>query len=93
MYPLGQILVASNNQLGSTEALGELPKDAGLHHVDLCHNAIFTLETPRFKSAFQNIKTLRLASNRLQSFEEDAAIAMTSLERLDVSGTEGTKGR
>lgn len=78
--------MASNNQVDSLQALGELPKGSGLRHVDLSNNSIYAVETPQSAHAFWRLKSLNLASNHLEYFEEEAALALTSLERLDVSG-------
>lgn len=78
--------MASNNQVDSVEALGELPKGSGLRHVDLSNNCISVVESPQSARAFRRLKSLNLASNNLEDFEEEAALALTSLERLDVSG-------
>lgn len=78
--------MAKNNQIDSIEALGELPKGVGLRHVDLSNNSISVIEAPQSTRAFRHMKSLNLASNRLEYFEEDAALALPSLERLDVSG-------
>lgn len=78
--------MASNNQIDSVQALGELPKGSGLRHVDLSNNSIDVIEAPQFAHSFRRLKTLNLASNHLDAFEEEAALALTSLERLDVSG-------
>ncbi|CAN0113925.1 unnamed protein product, partial [Ectocarpus sp. 6 AP-2014] len=81
-----QVFLASNNQIGSVQALGKRPKKgAGLRHVDLSNNSIRSIEAPRSAYAFRRMKSLKLASNHLISFEEDAALELTSLERLDVS--------
>lgn len=87
-YPLHtQVFLASNNQIGSVQVLGKRPKKgAGLRHVDLSNNSISSIEAPRSAYAFRRIKSLKLASNHLICFEEDAALELTSLERLDVSG-------
>ncbi|CAN0501424.1 unnamed protein product, partial [Ectocarpus sp. 12 AP-2014] len=84
-----QVFLASNNQIGSVQALGKRPKKgAGLRHVDLSHNSIRSIEAPRSGYAFRRMKSLKLASNHMISFEEDAALELTSLERLDVSDNE-----
>lgn len=44
------------------------------------------LEAPRVPHAFKHIRNLRLGNNHLEYFEEEAAMTLTSLERLDVSG-------
>lgn len=82
------MLVAANNQLESARALGELAKGSHLRHLDLSHNLISGMETPRSPRSFRHLKELRLASNGLEYFEEDAAVTLRSLERVDVSGTE-----
>lgn len=82
-----QVLLAKNNQIDSIEALGDLPKGVRLRHADLSSNSIPAVEAPQSTHAFRHMKTLNLASNQLEYFEEDAALALTSLERLDVSGT------
>lgn len=78
--------MAQNNQVDSVEALGELPKGSSLRHVDLSNNSIPVIGAPQSAHAFRHMKSLNLASNHLEYFEEDAALALTSLERLDVSG-------
>ncbi|CAM9138346.1 unnamed protein product, partial [Ectocarpus sp. 4 AP-2014] len=84
-----QVFLASNNQIGSVQALGKRPKKgAGLRHVDLSNNSIRSIEAPRSAYAFRRMKSLKLASNHLISFEEDAALELTSLEWLDVSDNE-----
>eukprot|EP00903_Cladosiphon_okamuranus_P013190 g12302.t1 len=83
-----QVLTAANNQIDSIQALGELPKGSGLRHVDLSSNSISVVEAPQLPHAFRRLKTLNLASNHLQYFVEEAALTLTSLERLDVSDNE-----
>lgn len=78
--------MVSNNQVDSVQPLGELRKGSGLRHVDLSNNCIPVVEAPQSAHAFRRLKTLSLSSNHLESFEEEAALALTSLERLDVSG-------
>ena len=63
-----------------------MPKGPGLCHVDLSNNTISVIEAPRSERAFRRLKSLKIASNQLGDVEEDAALALTSLERLDVSG-------
>lgn len=82
------MLVAANNQLESARALGDLGKGSNLRHLDLSHNLISIMEAPRSPRSFRHLKELRLASNCLESFEEDAAVSLPSLERVDVSGSE-----
>lgn len=82
-----QVLLAKNNQIDSIEALADLPKGVRLRHVDLSSNSISVIEAPQSTHAFRHMKSLNLASNQLEYFEEDAALALSSLERLDVSGT------
>ncbi|CAM9841050.1 unnamed protein product [Scytosiphon promiscuus] len=102
--PSLQVLLVSNNQIGSMQALGECwrkdvpsstpssspppPSRLGIRHADLSNNSIATVEAPLHAQAFRNMKSLRVASNHLGSFEEEAAHALTSLERLDVSDNE-----
>lgn len=78
--------MAANNQIDSIEALGELPIGSGLRHADLSNNSISVVDAPQLPHAFRRLKALNLASNHLEYFEEEAALALTSLERLDVSG-------
>lgn len=86
-----QAFIATNNQIESAEPLGEMPKDSRLCYVDLSSNSLSTVGTPRFPRAFQHIKTLRLAGNRIEYVEDDAAISLKSLERLDISGKGASK--
>lgn len=78
--------MAKNNQIDSIEALGGVPKGSNLRHVDLSNNSISVVEAPQSTHAFRRMKSLNLASNHLEYFEEDVALALPSLERLDVSG-------
>ncbi|CAM9447529.1 unnamed protein product, partial [Hapterophycus canaliculatus] len=95
------VLLASNNRISSLRALGEhLHRDifssaassspppsscSSIRRVDLSNNSIAVVAAPLSAQTFRLMKSLRLASNRLECFEEDAAQALTSLERLDVS--------
>lgn len=81
-----QVLVASNNRLGSADILGELPEESKLHHVDASNNYISRLRAPRNRGALRHISKLRLANNNLELVEEDAAMSLASLEWLDISG-------
>lgn len=83
------MIIVSNNCVESAAALGKFKKGrCRLGYVDLSNNNISALPTPRNPQAFRYLRTLKIAGNQLDVFQDSAAEALMSLEKLDIAGDE-----